>query len=72
MAAIFTLAAILWATEALPLFATALLTLALQIVLLANPGGWRHLGFENGNSPGSGLQTSLPPSRWNNSGNGSS
>jgi solute carrier family 13 (sodium-dependent dicarboxylate transporter), member 2/3/5 len=51
MAAIFVLAAALWATEALPLFATALLVIGLQIVLLANPGGWPGLGFEAGPSP---------------------
>ena len=51
MSGIFVLAAILWVTEALPLFATALLVIALEIVLLANPGGWANLGFEEGASP---------------------
>jgi len=51
MAGIFSLAAFLWATEALPLFVTALLVLALQIVLLANPGQWSGLGFSTGPSP---------------------
>ncbi|MEM8558802.1 MAG: DASS family sodium-coupled anion symporter [Bacteroidota bacterium] len=46
MAGIFVLAALLWTTEALPLFATALLVIALEVVLLANPGGWPGLGFE--------------------------
>ena len=52
MAGIFVLAALLWLTEALPLFATALLVVGLQLVLLANPGGWPGLGFESGASPG--------------------
>ncbi len=52
MAAIFVLAALLWVTEALPLFATALLVIALEIVLLSNPGGWPGLGFAAGDSPG--------------------
>lgn len=51
MAGIFVLAAVLWVTEALPLFATALLVIGLQILLLANPGGWAGLGFESGASP---------------------
>lgn len=52
MAAIFALAALLWITEALPLFATALLVVGLQILLLANPGGWAGLGFEGAPGPG--------------------
>lgn len=48
---IFTLAAVLWMSEALPLFATALLVIALQVVLLANPGGWSGFGFATGESP---------------------
>ena len=36
MAGIFTLAALLWATGALPLFATSLLIIGLEIILLAN------------------------------------
>lgn len=55
MSGIFVLAAVLWVTEALPLFATALLVIALEIILLANPGGWAHLGFEEGASPGYGV-----------------
>lgn len=51
MAGIFVVAAALWATEALPLFATALLVIALQALLLANPGNWAGLGFESGSSP---------------------
>ncbi|MCC5794133.1 MAG: DASS family sodium-coupled anion symporter [Chromatiales bacterium] len=52
MAGIFLLAALLWATEALPLFATSLLVIGLQTLLLANPGGWPGLGFEQGDNPG--------------------
>ncbi|MFN4286645.1 MAG: SLC13 family permease [Lacibacter sp.] len=51
MAGIFTLACLLWMTEALPLFATALLIMGLEVLLLANPGGWQGLGFENRVSP---------------------
>jgi len=51
MAGIFVLAALLWVTEALPLFATSLLVIGLQCVLLANPGGWPGLGFSSGASP---------------------
>jgi sodium-dependent dicarboxylate transporter 2/3/5 len=38
-------------TEALPLFATSLLVIGLQMVLLANPGDWPGLGFQSGASP---------------------
>ncbi len=51
MSGIFVLAAVLWVTEALPLFATALLVIGLEIILLANPGGWMGLGFSAGKSP---------------------
>jgi sodium-dependent dicarboxylate transporter 2/3/5 len=51
MGAIFILAALLWTTEAIPLFATSFLVFGLQILLLANPGGWPFLGFESGHSP---------------------
>lgn len=51
MAGIFALAAILWVTEALPLFATALLVIGVEVILLANPGAWAGIGFENGASP---------------------
>jgi sodium-dependent dicarboxylate transporter 2/3/5 len=51
MAAIFVLAAALWVTEALPLYATSLLVIGLQALLLSNPGRWPGLGFENGTSP---------------------
>ena len=51
MAGIFILAAALWVTEAVPLFATSLLVIGLQTLFLANPGGWSGLGFEAGASP---------------------
>jgi solute carrier family 13 (sodium-dependent dicarboxylate transporter), member 2/3/5 len=51
MAGIFVLAALLWMTEALPLFATALVVIGLELVLLANPGDWPGLGFDATASP---------------------
>jgi len=51
MAGIFTIAALLWISEALPLFATSLLIIGLEIFLLANPGKWAGLGFEGLESP---------------------
>ncbi len=51
MAGIFVAAALLWVTEALPLFATALLVVGLEILLLANPGGWPGLGFAQAPTP---------------------
>lgn len=51
MSGIFVLAALLWVTEAIPLFATSLLVIGLQMLLLANPGGWPGLGFSSGESP---------------------
>lgn len=59
MGGIFVLAAILWVTEALPLFATALLVIGLEVILLANPGNWAGIGFETGPSPA--YQTFLAP-----------
>ncbi len=51
MLGIFLLAALLWVTEALPLFATALLVIGLEIILLSNPGEWVGFGFELGENP---------------------
>lgn len=51
MLVIFLLAALLWVTEALPLFATALLVIGLEIILLANPGEWKGVGFSLGANP---------------------
>lgn len=42
---------LLWVTETLPLFATAFISISLQIVLLGNPGEWPWLRFENGPAP---------------------
>jgi sodium-dependent dicarboxylate transporter 2/3/5 len=53
MAAIALLAAGFWVTEVVPLYATALVVILLELVLLANPGGWPGLGFESGHSPSS-------------------
>ncbi len=52
MGGIFVLATILWLTEAIPLYATSLLIIGLEIILLANPGGWSFIGFEEGGGPG--------------------
>lgn len=63
MSGIFALAAMLWVTSALPLFATALLVIGLEIILLANPGGWPGLGSQTGASPSFGdiLATAADP-----------
>lgn len=47
MVFIFVFACLLWVSEAIPLFATSLLIIGLQVLLLANPGEWQMLGFEN-------------------------
>ncbi len=51
MTGIFVFAALLWASEALPLFATSLLIIGLEIILLSNPGGWAGVGFEGQENP---------------------
>lgn len=51
MAAIFVLAGLLWVTEALPLFATALVVISLEIILISNPGEWVGLGRLDGQNP---------------------
>lgn len=51
MSGIFVLAAGLWITEALPLFVTALVIIALELLLLANPGEWPGFGFSSGSTP---------------------
>ncbi len=48
---ILTATVLLWLTEALPLFATAFISIASQLLLLGNPGGWSWLGFENDTGP---------------------
>lgn len=45
--------------EALPLFATALLIVGLEIILLGNPGGWTGLGV--GAAPTPSYREFLPP-----------
>src|SRR5690606_2298621 len=42
---------LLWVTEALPLFATAFVSITSQLFLLGNPGDWPWLGFEAGDGP---------------------
>ncbi|HKL88804.1 MAG TPA: DASS family sodium-coupled anion symporter [Salinibacter sp.] len=59
MAGIFVAAALLWVTEALPLFATAILVVGLEILLLGNPGDWAGLGF--GAAPTPSYQEFLAP-----------
>jgi len=51
MSGIFVLAGLLWVTESLPLFATAIVIIALEIIFIANPGNWPGFGFADGNSP---------------------
>ncbi|HMO41042.1 MAG TPA: DASS family sodium-coupled anion symporter [Saprospiraceae bacterium] len=51
MAGIFVLACALWVTEALPLFATSLLAIGLEVILLANPGNWAILRFDGVENP---------------------
>lgn len=51
MAGIFTLACLLWITESLPLFATSILIIGLEVLLLSNPGEWMGLGFESRENP---------------------
>jgi len=48
MAAILLLAGTLWVTEAVPLFATSILVITAELLLLANPGRWPGLGFADG------------------------
>lgn len=48
MAGILVIAAVWWVTEAIPLHVTSLMIIALEILLLANPGKWPGLGFESG------------------------
>ncbi len=47
MSGIFVLAALLWVTEALPLFATAFVVISLEVILIANPGQWSALGISD-------------------------
>lgn len=49
--AILVTTVLLWITETLPLFATAFISISLQVLLLANPGQWRWLGFADDGGP---------------------
>jgi len=49
--AILVTTVLLWVTETLPLFATAFISISLQVLLLGNPGNWVWFGFTNGNGP---------------------
>jgi di/tricarboxylate transporter len=51
MAGIFSLARLLWVTEAFFLFAAFMLIIGLQILLIFNPGSWTGLGFEKIQGP---------------------
>lgn len=51
MASIFILAGLLWVSEALPLFATALVIISLEIIFISNPGNWPGLGNPIGENP---------------------
>ncbi len=51
MTAILLAAAAFWITEVIPLFATSVLIVIAEILLLANPGGWSALGFAAGEGP---------------------
>jgi len=51
MAGIFIFAASLWTSEAIPPFATSIVVVGLEILLLANPAGWQNFGFAGGQSP---------------------
>jgi sodium-dependent dicarboxylate transporter 2/3/5 len=50
-AVILAFTAILWVTEAVPLFATAFVSIAAQMFFLSNPAGWPGLGFARGDAP---------------------
>jgi len=50
MAGILAGTVLLWITEVLPLFATAFIAIALELLLLGNPGGWSWLGRERGDA----------------------
>ncbi|MEM6315729.1 MAG: DASS family sodium-coupled anion symporter, partial [Planctomycetota bacterium] len=45
MTGIFLLAAALWCSQAIPLFATSITVFALMVICLANPGDWPGFGF---------------------------
>lgn len=49
--AILAWTALSWGLEALPLFATAFISIAAQMFFLSNPAGWTWLGFEQDGGP---------------------
>lgn len=51
MAGILVLAAVLWVTEAVPLFVTSVLVIGAEVLFLANPGKWTLLGYAAGGGP---------------------
>ena len=51
VAAIVSGTILLWVLEILPLFSTAFMSMAAQILFLGNPGGWSWVGFEDGQGP---------------------
>ncbi|MEM7807886.1 MAG: DASS family sodium-coupled anion symporter, partial [Planctomycetota bacterium] len=46
MTGIFVLAALLWLTQSVPLFATSIVIIGAMVIFLANPGEWAGFGFE--------------------------
>ncbi|MEZ5413178.1 MAG: DASS family sodium-coupled anion symporter [Opitutaceae bacterium] len=52
MAGILVMAAVLWVTEAVPLFVTSVLVIGAEVILLANPGRWPFFGYATGDGPG--------------------
>lgn len=59
MFGILVAAALLWSTETIPLFATSLMIMGCQIILLGNPGEWEIL--QHANSPPIPYQNFLSP-----------
>lgn len=49
--AIVSATVLLWVLEILPLFSTAFISMAAQILLLGNPGGWSWLRFQSREAP---------------------
>jgi len=45
MIGIFVVAAALWLTQAVPLFATSIVIILLMVIFLANPAGWEWMRF---------------------------
>lgn len=51
MAGILIMAAVLWVTEAVPLFVTSVLLIGAEVILLTNPGRWPFFGYATGDGP---------------------